>query len=112
MKEKGIYAVEMEGLLPTIAILVFQDNVVKGIDLGGFLYHGAYVLAGPNDQNMVGKVTVTPSSRGVAIQTAQPVSDPFEVSFEFPVPLDPQKVYEIHTPMGQITPRFTKIRDL
>ena len=108
----ALYAAYLTGKAgSTFALLRFHDGVITGLDAGEGCYDGEYKL-GPDQQNIVGTITVSmpagmPTITGVT-SAERPLE--FDVPFALPVNLDPDAVYRMETPTGPVNVKFKKKR--
>jgi hypothetical protein len=110
----GFYAAYLTGNVGnSMALFIFQDGKITGVDVGGMHYDGIYEI----DQSAAvlrGTMTYVIKPGGQLITGATAGSEPIKVSFplELPVGLADGRVLAFSSPSGVVNARFEKLRDL
>ena len=112
--DNALYAAYLTGKAgSTFALLRFHDGVITGLDAGEGCYDGKYEL-GPDQQNIVGTITVSLPAGMTTITGVTSAERPlkFDVPFALPVHPDPEEVYRMETPTGPVNAKFKMKRGL
>ena len=97
----------------TMALLLFHDGVITGVDLGEGRYDGDYRTAS-DKAHVVGTLKLTLPAGLSTITGVLSAERPatFSVPFDLPLPLDPEAIHRIETGVGPVNARFKKVRDV
>lgn len=114
MAVEGFYAGYFTGGAGnSMALFVFRDGEIAGVDIGSGQYSGNYESF-ENDSKIRGSIEITiPTGHhlitGVSAE-AQPIN--LRVPFEFSLPIKSETVHRIETPGGPINAKLHYIRAL
>ena len=105
----GFYAVYLTGVVRQgIALLVFRNGKVVGVDVGGVKYDGTY----GDDFTVKLKVLIPPNTVLVQGVTTGPQGDASEIEFQLPVDFLSQPFIRVNAKHGPVNAKFIKLRDL
>ncbi len=108
----GFYAAYLTGSATQgLAMLVFRNGTIVGVDAGGVKYDGTYTDTGTGFAIKL-NVFVPPNTFLVQGVTSGPQGDKSELNFQLPVDFLSQPFIRINAKHGPVNARMMKLREL
>jgi hypothetical protein len=108
----GFYAVYLTGMATQgLAMLVFRNGKVVGVDVGGVQYDGIYSDSGSAFSVKL-KVSIPPSTALVQGVSTGPEGDVSEIDFQLPVDFLSRPFIRVAAKHGPVNAKIVKLREL
>jgi hypothetical protein len=108
----GFYAVYMTGAASQgIALLIFRNGEIVGVDAGGVKYDGTYNDVG-NGFGVKLKVSIPPNTPLVQGVSTGPQNETSQIEFQLPVDFLSQPFIRVNAAHGPVNAKILKLREL
>jgi hypothetical protein len=95
-----------------VAIFVFRNGVLTGVDAGGFSYDGTLEETSEGNFAVVATIRIPPRAPSIIGITGGEHGTNYSVEFKLPSSFLDKPFIRIETPNGPVNMRLVKLRDL